>query len=422
MSNNSMHLGDSQSVTGSRDRATATRDPARAGGATAQGHGGGVRRGDSGGDGLPPTSNTRGSNFANGIKCLYRALDWVSLSVQINRAELVELLGWIGPAVGSEVTRGEVSMLVKAGGGAHPYILRLGGGLSIKLPGFESSSDRVVIWGTSEWCAVRDHGGTDAELARVLLDVLGLDVTGRKVSATRIDMASDFLMLEADAVEFFGLARSDAVVTRARDRSAFQRGKRWTGSKFGREAVVLRLYDKLTDAKQKHTLERWLQLWKLDAVPDGHVVVRVEWQLRGPWLRDRGIGSITDLLAAAANILGYLNADWFRLAGVPGGHLHKRETLSVWASIAALMAAGPFSGAVGGAKVVRPVSVDVGAAMAQAAGVLAWLGSCLAHDADDGVIPDLGEVAEYVRRRVDRDWWSGRVSQRMVAARYGAAA
>jgi hypothetical protein len=229
-------------------------------------------------------------------------------------------------------------------------------------------------------------------------------------------------MPESDAAEFFGLARSEAVVSRARDRAAYQRGKRWTGSKFGRQSVVLRLYDKLAEVVQKGALPAWLKLWGLDAVPDGFVVVRVEWQLRGSWLRDRGVWTVADLLASVGTLLNYLNSSWFRLAGPKSGPLNKRESLPVWASIASLMASGPFSGIVGGIKLLRVPSVNLDAALAQAAGVLAWVASCLGAGADDGVIPEFSDVAEYMRRRVRPDWWSERVAKRMVAARYGVAA
>ncbi len=377
----------------------------------------GVTAGGLAGDG-GPFSNTRASNFISALSCVYRAIDWVSVTVQVTPDELAGWHTWLIPAIGYEVSRGGRSFLVGRAGGPQGIMLRLGGGLSVSLPAPDSASDRVVVTGSSVWCAGRDYSTADADLAGVVLDVLGLDVTGRRVSLSRADLTADFLMSEVDAADFFALARSDAVVTRARDRSAFQRGKRWTGSKFGRQSVVLRLYDKLAEVVQKGALPAWLQLWGLDRVPDGFVVVRVEWQLRGAWLRERGIGSVADLLAGVGTLLTYLNASWFRLAGPPRGADHKRDALPVWAAVAALMASGSFSGIVGGVKLVRAVSVNLDAAMKQAAGVLAWLGSCIGHNADDGVIPDAGEVVEYVRKRVHPDWWSARVGQRMVAARY----
>lgn len=397
------------------------RGPARAGGrenATGAGLVGssGVR-----GEGRP-ASNTRASNFAGGVRCLYRGLDWVSKTVQVSRDELVGLLDWLEPLVGSEVSRGGRSFLVGTAGGPHGFVLRLGGGLQIALPGRDSTSDRVVITGTSEWCAGRDNRAADAELGAVLLDVLGLDQAGRVVGLSRADVTADFLMPEEQAAEFFELVRSDAVVSRGRDLGAFRRGKRWTGSKIGKRSVVLRLYDKLTELKQKGALQEWLSLWGLDAVPDGFAVVRVEWQLRGDWLRERAVRSVAGLLGSLGTLLEYLNGSWFRLAGPPAGHVHKRETLPLWAAIASLMAAGTFAGMVGGEKVVRAVSVDLGASERQSVGVLAWLAACLADGAADGVVPELADVAEYLRRRVDPDWWSERVGRRMVAARYGVAA
>ncbi len=387
-----------------------------------QGHGGGVRTGGRGGDGGTPVSNTRGSNFACGSKVLYRGIDWLEKTAKVTVAELTEWLSWVGPAMGTECWHNGYSFLVVKAGYLHPYALRLGGGLTVYLPEIGGKSDRVRIMATSDWCAGRDVSALDGELDGILVQLLGITLEDRDVAISRVDACVDLLMTEQEAAEFFQLGWSGAAVTRGRDRSARRSGSRLTGLTVGRGDVVQRQYDKVVEASSRKArdLDHWLKRWGIEAVPEGCTVVRVEWQLRRKFLRSRGVSSVAELVAGAANVFGYLCGEWFRLAGPASGRFHKRETLSEWAAVQAAFVSGAWSGAVGGEKVPRRPSVDLAALSAQVLGVMSSMAAGISLTDDDGVVLEVRDVISYLLPKVDREKWRRVVADRMVAQWYGA--
>ena len=84
----------------------------------------------------------------------------------------------------------------------------------------------------------------------------------------------------------------------------------------------------------------------------------------------------------------------------------------------AAFVSGEWSAAVGGEKVLRRPSVDLGALSAEIVGVMSSAATALSL-ADDGVVLEVRDVIAYLLPKVVRDRWRRVVADRMVAQRYG---
>jgi hypothetical protein len=343
------------------------------------------------------------------------------------REKLIELYG----CRGREVELGGVRCLVRRVGGLWPVEVRTESGVRVQLPeeGFESRRVRVIAG--ADYCAGLACGSMHSAVVKLLGSVLGLDMSDRDLVMSRVDPALDVRtsLVEADAL-FAMVDDGEVVVTRGRsqqDFSSYKRCRRRTGFAIGRGDVRLRVYDKreeCTKPGKRGKWEVWLERWGLASLPDDETVVRSEWQLKRDFLKQFGAHTLDDFLARAADVLGYTNGSWFRLAGPPAGKLHKRETLPVWSSVAAAFVSGEWSRGIGAKRVkVLPV-LDVDALLAQAAGCLRGVAAAVGLRDGNGEVVSSGRAMVALRDHIERlpERWVEGVARSMLAQQYGAAA
>lgn len=130
-----------------------------------------------------------------------------------------------------------------------------------------------------------------------------------KETVSRADLFAD---VEAD-IEKLHLISQARMVTRAEKVAYYYANRRLTGLQVGSSAVVLRMYDKIQEMKDKRATAKQLffqGLWKKEVA----AITRVEFQLRRDGLRDFFPKSCTfqQLRENLSGLWRYLTEDWFR--------------------------------------------------------------------------------------------------------------
>ncbi len=220
------------------------------------------------------------------------------------------------------------------------FYLRIGNWLSPK------SRPSVMARFSSE--ALWLHG-PDAMLQRLveLFATLGAAVNGIKVS--RVDLCADVLIDESIWVREL----LDQLVTRARKKSPYFDGDAMEGIKVGRGDVVCRMYDKPREIRTQSHKDWMYDIWKVERVPAGGVVVRVEYQLRREALKERGIDSFEDLKANLPEVWAYCTQSWLKVQENADKHHTQQEPTEWWKVVQA-----GFAGAQDANAVVRVKSIS----------------------------------------------------------------
>jgi hypothetical protein len=191
--------------------------------------------------------------------------------------------------------------------------------------------------------------GTDCAVATVLALVESLGARIEKVRASRLDVCADVLLPEhVWAKEVF-----EQAVSRGRHKALYCDGDLLTGWQVGRGAFVGRLYDKPQEIIKSH--KTWMfDIWGLSEVPLGWRIIRVEFQLRRPALKQLGIDSMKDALKQEGHLWAYCTEEWLKFQTRPGTHHTQRQTLPWWRVVQE-----GFRGAQPGEPLVRAKAVSI---------------------------------------------------------------
>jgi len=121
--------------------------------------------------------------------------------------------------------------------------------------------------------------------------------TQRPEGLSRVDFCFDYHLPEIDFDQ-------DAFVSRSNKDRQFRENKKVQTFCFGKDDVVLRIYDKVAEIKQKSDKVWFYILWGQDSN-----VWRIEWQVRKPVLRKFGIQTFEELKENQGVLLGYLASE-----------------------------------------------------------------------------------------------------------------
>jgi hypothetical protein len=232
-----------------------------------------------------------------------------------------------------------------------------------------------------------------------LLFVAGADVIRTKVS--RLDVCTDILIPSEVWQE--NLHRN--FVTRATKIDLHLDRYRLTGYNIGRGKIAARMYDKPVEIDQKSKKYWMYPIWGLKSVPDGHHIIRVEYQLRREGLKQYGIDLIADLDENLPGLWSALTRRWLRLVGDRAKHHTHQKLLPFWAIVQ-----GAVPGAQDACPLVRQkaIKADESQLRSQARGLITSLTALLRQgdliDADE-VLDIESHLVEAIRS-FRRDNWT----------------
>jgi hypothetical protein len=152
----------------------------------------------------------------------------------------------------------------------------------------------------------------------------------KETKASRIDMCVDLLVPESLWNQ--GLAKHR--VCRAKKLGKYELGEDCTGFVIGQGgAFSARLYDKPLEIKQK-SKKYWLyDVWKIQEVPDGCRVIRVEFQLRRQAIVELGMNSVWSFTNHPRNAWAYCTQVWLKFQDRPELHHSQQNMMPFWKSV-----------------------------------------------------------------------------------------
>lgn len=219
----------------------------------------------------------------------------------------------------------------RAAGGNYGYFAMItGGGLSIafcrspgKTAGAEIPLCKVVFgWQLANSCNLAD---VMAQLFKYL-SILGS--TGLRYHISRLDIQYTTNQLQMTDIE---LARQqNRVVTRCQKPGQWGGDVRaaetylWSAKKSG---WLLRIYDKTREVIQTAAGDKYE--WLASIIPDGRWV-RIEWELKREFLRERDITTFEDLYAHWQPLISYIMANLVRFVDRDKGNHSERTEPAPW--------------------------------------------------------------------------------------------
>mgnify|MGYP003375355171 CR=1 FL=1 len=147
---------------------------------------------------------------------------------------------------------------------------------------------------------------------------------------TRVDLCADTTKYAVS--DFMKLWDAGQVVCRATGHTKHGECRKETGLSLGKAPLMLRIYDKLAELRQKGTPEKWalMEQVRWGCKPDR--ATRVEFELRREKLVDLGCGSVQDYLSKRGGLVNHLCLKWFRLTDrLPDcNHVYRALNHSIW--------------------------------------------------------------------------------------------
>ncbi len=192
-------------------------------------------------------------------------------------------------------------------------------------------SARVEISSEALW-----RMGVETVCSRVvrIFQTAGASIIRRLVS--RADLCVDVLIPEG----VWSSSLLDYAVTRARYTAAHRENGKLTGLSIGKGAIGARLYDKPEEIRAQSGKVWMYKVWRIEEVPEGKRVIRVEFQLRREALKSLGLDTVEDFQNGAEGAWAYCTQKWLKFQSRPGEHANLRETFPWWQVIQEAFARG----------------------------------------------------------------------------------
>jgi hypothetical protein len=159
---------------------------------------------------------------------------------------------------------------------------------------------------------------------KLLLSAAEADVIRIKVS--RLDVCADMLMPS----EVWREELRHHFITKATKVDPHFDRKRLTGFNIGRNKIAARLYDKPLEIEQQSKKYWMYEIWGLKSVPEGHCIIRMEYQIRREGLKEFGINLIGELDANLPGLWSVLTQKWLRLVDDTSKHHTHQKLLPFW--------------------------------------------------------------------------------------------
>ncbi|MDD5474894.1 MAG: hypothetical protein PHU03_00090 [Syntrophales bacterium] len=142
------------------------------------------------------------------------------------------------------------------------------------------------------------------------------------VKPSRVDLCLDFMVPE----KYWTQSLLDYAVTRATDFTPYYTHRKLNGIRIGKGNISARLYDKPLEIRQKSKKFWMYDIWGIDEVPPDQKIIRIEFQLRRPVLKELGLNCDRDLINKATGAWAYCTGEWLKFQDRPGLHHTQRRT------------------------------------------------------------------------------------------------
>ena len=148
-----------------------------------------------------------------------------------------------------------------------------------------------------------------------LLDDAGASIIS--VRGSRVDLYVDILLPES----LWSLDLMKFAVKRASDVTPHFRHDHLTGISIGKGIISARIYDKVLEIKQQ-SKKFWMfdDVWRIDKVPEGWKIIRIEFQMRREGIKEMGLDTLDDFLENIKNVWAYCTKKWLKFEDNPGAH------------------------------------------------------------------------------------------------------
>jgi hypothetical protein len=160
-----------------------------------------------------------------------------------------------------------------------------------------------------------------------LLDDAGASIIS--VRGSRVDLYVDILLPES----LWSLELMKFAVKRASDVTPHFRHDHLTGISIGKGVISARIYDKVLEIKQQSKKFWMFDVWRIDKVPEGKKIIRVEFQMRREGIKEMGLDTLDDFLENIENVWAYCTKKWLKFEDNPGVHHTQRSTLKWWEAV-----------------------------------------------------------------------------------------
>lgn len=150
------------------------------------------------------------------------------------------------------------------------------------------------------------------------------------IMTSRLDLCIDTLF----PIKTWDKKLIDKSVTRSRHAGMYFNNKKLTGITFGKGHIHARFYDKPLEIEQK-SKKYWFydQVWKMDEIPEGYKLIRIEFQLQREIIKDLGLNKLGQLYRLLNNTWAYCTGDWLKFQNNPGKQSHQKKTYPWWKTI-----------------------------------------------------------------------------------------
>ncbi len=215
--------------------------------------------------------------------------------------------------------------------------------------------------------------GPQVVVTRVAFILRNLGATIVRIKPSRVDLACDILL----PYEAWSMGLLENFVTRANHKAVYLQQKQLSGFTIGSGAMLVRIYDKALEIRKSKKV--WMyDIWQIPEVPQGHRVIRVEFQMRRELLHSLEGDSWDQFKWNLPRIWSYNTQNWLRLVENATLH-HTQQTLVPWW----VLVMSQFDGMQAGTPLVRKKAIqqDILQLAAQTLGTLSSITTMITDDA-----------------------------------------
>lgn len=171
--------------------------------------------------------------------------------------------------------------------------------------------------------------GPDACVDRLVQIVAALDGRVMAIKSSRADLCVDILL----PVDCWTRELERCFVTRAIVMDPHTRNRKLTGFSIGKGLVSARLYDKPAEIATKSGKFWMYDIWGVEHLRKGFVIIRVEFQFRRDRLKELGCDTWADLQDNLLGLWAYGTRKWLRLVNDAELHHTQQDVLPWWTAV-----------------------------------------------------------------------------------------